>query len=82
LIHDFYFTSILIFLPPASAGLALPHTRPLVHDTQGGRQVKCSVEDKLKALLNLRTVGKLVESGVIPRTVGEVQRVLDLGGEH
>jgi len=32
--------------------------------------VKCSVEDKLKAVLNLRTVVELVERGAIPRTVG------------
>jgi hypothetical protein len=38
-------------------------------------EVKCSVEDKLKAVLNLRTVVELVERGAIPRTVGMVQGV-------
>jgi len=32
--------------------------------------VKCSVEDKLKAVLNLRTVVELVVRGAIPGTVG------------
>lgn len=44
--------------------------------------VKCSVEDKLKAVLNLRTVVELLRGGAIPRTVGMVQGVLDMGGEY
>ncbi len=44
--------------------------------------LKCSVEDKLKAVLNLRTVVELVERGAIPRTAGKAQRVVDVRGEY
>jgi phenylacetate-CoA ligase len=40
--------------------------------------LKCNVEDKLKAVLNLRTVVELVERGAIPRTAGKAQRVVDM----
>ena len=45
-------------------------------------EVKCSVEDKLKAVLNLRTVVELVERGAISRTAGEGQRVVDMRKEN
>ncbi|MBC2706518.1 MAG: phenylacetate--CoA ligase [ANME-2 cluster archaeon] len=44
--------------------------------------LKCSMEDKLKAVLNLRTMVELVERGAIPRTEGKAQRVVDVRGEY
>jgi len=44
--------------------------------------LKCNVEDKLKAVLNLRTVVELVERGTIPRTAGKAQRVVDMREEY
>ncbi len=44
--------------------------------------LKCSVEDRLKAVLNLRTVVELVERGAIPRTAGKAQRVVDVRGGY
>ena len=43
--------------------------------------MKCSVEDKLKAVLDIRRVVELVERGAIPRTVGEGQRVVEMNGQ-
>lgn len=40
--------------------------------------LKCSVEDKLKSVLNLRTSVELVEKGTIPRTAGKAQRIVDM----
>ncbi|MCD4810392.1 MAG: phenylacetate--CoA ligase [Methanosarcinales archaeon] len=44
--------------------------------------LKCCVEDRLKAVLNLRTVVELVEKGAIPRTAGKAQRVVDVRGDY
>jgi len=44
--------------------------------------LKCCVEDRLKAVLNLRTVVELVEKGGIPRTAGKAQRVVDVRGDY
>ncbi len=44
--------------------------------------LRCSVEDKLKTVLNLRTLVELVERGTIPRTAGKAQRIVDLRKEY
>ncbi|MCK4929121.1 MAG: phenylacetate--CoA ligase family protein, partial [Methanosarcinales archaeon] len=44
--------------------------------------LRCSVEDRLKTVLNLRTVVELVERGTIPRTAGKAQRIVDLRNEY
>ena len=44
--------------------------------------MKCSVEDKLKAVLNLRTVEELIEREGYSQDCGGVQGVLDMGGEY
>ena len=40
------------------------------------------MEDKLKAVLDIRTVVELVEKGAISRTTGEGQRVVDMRKEN
>ncbi|MCL7415587.1 MAG: phenylacetate--CoA ligase [ANME-2 cluster archaeon] len=44
--------------------------------------LRCNVEDKLKAVLNLRTLVELVERGTIPRTAGKARRIVDLREEY
>ena len=44
--------------------------------------LRCSVEDRLKTVLNLRTVVELVERGTIPRTAGKAQRIVDMRNEY
>jgi phenylacetate-coenzyme A ligase PaaK-like adenylate-forming protein len=45
-------------------------------------EVKCSVEDKLKAVLNLKIVVELVEKEAIPKTAGEAGRVVEMRGKN
>ncbi|MCL7475007.1 MAG: phenylacetate--CoA ligase [ANME-2 cluster archaeon] len=44
--------------------------------------LRCNVEDKLRTVLNLRTVVELVERGTIPRTAGKARRIVDLRKEY
>lgn len=44
--------------------------------------LKCNVEEKLRTVLNLRTVVELVERGTIPRTAGKAQRIVDLRKDY
>ncbi|MBW6518793.1 MAG: phenylacetate--CoA ligase [ANME-2 cluster archaeon] len=44
--------------------------------------LRCNVEEKLRTVLNLRTVVELVERGTIPRTAGKAQRIVDLRKEY
>ncbi|MCL7413720.1 MAG: phenylacetate--CoA ligase [ANME-2 cluster archaeon] len=43
--------------------------------------LRCNVEEKLRTVLNLRTVVELVERGTIPRTAGKARRIIDLRKE-
>lgn len=44
--------------------------------------LRCNVEEKLRTVLNLRTVVELVERGTIPRTAGKAQRIVDLRKDY